>query len=67
MKQLEKSSIYHYKAISQEDFLIQFGSLLLAMEEQTELPLNNMLTEPKTNTLKKHINGRFQQIDKKQQ
>lgn len=50
MKQLEKSSIHHYKAISLEDFLIQFGSLLLAMEEQTEFPLNNMLTEPKTNT-----------------
>lgn len=50
MKQLKKSSIYHYKAISQEDFLIQFGSLLLAMEEQTEFPLNNMSTEPKTNT-----------------
>ena len=50
MKQLEKSSIHHYKAISLEDFLIQFGSLLLAMEKQTEFPLNEMLTEPKTNT-----------------
>ena len=47
---MEISKILLQNCSPGEYFLIQFGSLLLAMEEQTELPLNNMLTEPKTNT-----------------
>lgn len=47
---MEISNILLYNCSTGEYFLIQFGSLLLAMEEQTEFPLNNMLTEPKTNT-----------------
>lgn len=47
---MEISNILSQKCSPGEYFLIQFGSLLLAMEEQTEFPLNNMLTEPKTNT-----------------
>lgn len=50
---MEISNILLQNCSPGEYFLIQFGSLLLAMEEQTEFPLNNMLTEPETNTLEK--------------
>ncbi len=50
---MEISNILLQNCSPGEYFLIQFGSLYLAMEEQTEFPLNNMLTEPETNTLEK--------------
>lgn len=50
---MEISNILLQNCSPGEYFLIQFGSLLLAMEEQTEFPLNNMLTEPETNILEK--------------
>lgn len=50
---MEISNILLQNCSPGEYFLIQFGSLLLAMEEQTEFPLNNMLTEPEINTLEK--------------